>query len=196
MHAYSCLHVVAAVNGAGPHSPTVTVEVTVSQGLDGLLSDLATWVSPHPRGAAASLAIGVNIHVPAAATAAAVREPPCMQMQACLAYHTGADDSPWGGVAISTLDFGDNTRCPCGPGMFHDPSFFMWLPLRQLLPGSCWYERAWLGARIAASGVWHGLAALVLPCPSLEGLRWAWARWRAPWGAVPLDLAEVKGNVT
>ncbi|KAG2488546.1 hypothetical protein HYH03_012865 [Edaphochlamys debaryana] len=72
-----------------------------------------------------------------------------------------------------------------------DPATLVWLPLSHLMPGSSRAQRMWVAMWVAAGGVAQGLRQL-LPLPSWRAAAWALARWRSPWGAVPLDLGDVR----
>ena len=72
-----------------------------------------------------------------------------------------------------------------------DPQYILWLPLSLLMPGSMWTARAWFGLELCLRGMVSSVASLgrVLPHTALG---WAMQRAFMPWGAVPLDLHEVK----
>ena len=84
-----------------------------------------------------------------------------------------------------------------GPLRFNDstvggnPRCFLWLPLAQLMPGSWWTVRAWFGLKLCLRGMASSVAALGRVLPH-RAAWWAMQRAFMPWGAVPLDLHEVK----
>lgn len=88
---------------------------------------------------------------------------------------------------MGPFEFGDDNGCRT-PG---DPAFFLWLPLALLMPGTSFLALSLLSLRVALGGLWAAVRAF-FPVPSLQAMRWAIARARAPWGALPVDLHFVK----
>ena len=75
-----------------------------------------------------------------------------------------------------------------------DPSYILWLPLVHLMPGSSLLARLWFAVRFHLLGAVSSAAAFGRVSPR-RAVYWAWQRAISPWGAIPIDLSEVKERI-
>lgn len=133
---------------------------------------LLRWVLPPAQGGGSALAIGIDIKQPAAGGG-----PNALRLDAYVAR---------AGSAVL-----DGPRSFSNSSVTGDPAFILWLPLGLLMPGSSLITRIWFALMLHLRGLVSSAAAFGRVLPH-RAAYWALRRAFAEWGALPVDLHEVK----
>lgn len=151
--------------------PVLVVETAASQSATSMLNNLVTWVIPWPGGGGAEIAVGFDI---TRSSGSRLK----FDVYMAISGQTNAQ---------LLMQCGDGTGCTQGG----NPRYFLWLPLYKLMPGSWLLARLCCSVMIAVGGFIMGLVAF-FQVPPWKALERALHRLLAPWGAVSVDMYEVK----